>query len=62
MVGKKLLWWGYQHVNGSFQVKRFLSDDDISDARNSPFCIRATGPFWALDREEAIKILNEKLG
>ena len=61
MERKKLLWWGYQHVNGSFQVKRFLSDEDISDARNSPFCIRATGPFWALDREEAIKILNEKL-
>ena len=61
MGGKKQLWWGYLHKSGSVHAKRFFSDDDISDARLSGFCVKATGPFYASNMEEALSILNGKL-
>lgn len=54
------LWWGYKHVNGSYQVKIFFSKLDIDEARESPFCDIAIGPFSANSREEALKIVEER--
>ena len=61
MGGKKQLWWGYLHKSGSVHAKRFFSDDDISDARLSSFCVKTTGPFYASSMEEALSILTGKL-
>ena len=61
MGGKKQLWWGYLHTSGSVHAKRFFSDDDISDARLSGFCVKATGPFYASTMEESLSILTVKL-
>ena len=52
-------WWGYIHVNGSPQVKRYFSKLDIEEAHESPFCEKVYGPFDATDREGAFKELNK---
>lgn len=57
----KLLWWGYKHINGSYQVKRFFDREDIAEAMESPFCSIISGVFYADSREEAMEILIEKL-
>lgn len=48
-------WWGYKHVNGSFQAKRYFGPLDIQEAHESPFCERVAGPFLASGRDEALK-------
>jgi len=48
-------WWGYLHVNQSIQVKRFFSDSDIHEARESDFVLAVTWPFGAVDREDALR-------
>jgi hypothetical protein len=54
-------WWGYRHVNGSVQVKRYFDLRDFDDAKESPFCEQVVGPFKADGREEAIKLAKELL-
>jgi len=59
----KLLWWGYVHTNGSIQVKRYFSELDIDEARESPFVKSAYGPWDCKNREEAIaKVRNSAMG
>lgn len=58
LEARKPLWWGYLHVNGTLQVKRFFHINDILEAQESPFVERANGPYPAADREEAIKNLQ----
>lgn len=57
-------WWGYLHVNGSIQVKRFLDYYDISEADESDFVQRTYGPFQAASRDAALEhikaLINEK--
>ena len=58
----KNLWWGYQHTSGTLQVKRYFGPSDIQEAKESPFCETVIGsPFEAEDREDALRILKEKL-
>jgi len=47
-------WWGYRHINGSLQVKRYFDSRDLDDARDSDFVISYTGPFDASDRDDAL--------
>ncbi len=47
-------WWGYKHSNGSYQAKVYFGPKDISEAEESPFCVKAVGPFMAEDREDAL--------
>lgn len=54
-------WWGYLHTNGTIQVKRFFDTLDIIEAADSPFVQRTTGPFNAVDRADAVKIVTERL-
>lgn len=54
----KLKWWGYLHVNGTIQAKRFFDDRDIQDARESDFVARVHGPFEAEDRNFALLVLD----
>jgi len=57
----KNLWWGYQHTSGTLQAKRYFEPLDIQEARESPFCEIVIGPFEAENREDAIRIIKEKL-
>jgi hypothetical protein len=51
----KLMWWGYQHQNGSVQVKRWFGDhkDYTDDCEGNPFVRRVIPPFEAETRIEA---------
>jgi hypothetical protein len=55
-------WWGYQHLNGSLQVKRYFGPLDIQEARESPFCELVYGPFPASDRDDALATIVELVG
>lgn len=57
----KLSWWGYLHISGSIQVKRYFGALDTDEALDSPFCKIVKGPFQAKDREEALQILTKLL-
>lgn len=54
MSDKKQKWWGYRHVNGSLQAKRFFVELDIQEAEESEFCETVFQPFEAGNREEAL--------
>lgn len=57
---KKLEWWGYVHINGRIQVKRFFGQRDIDEANESDFVVRTAGPFMATDRADAFRIMEDK--
>jgi len=63
-MANEMMWWGYLHSNGSLQVKRWFGDrkDYLDDCRGNDFVQRVASPFVATSREEAIKILQERLG
>lgn len=50
----KRQWWGYKHTNGNYQTKPYFGPQDITEAKESPFCAIVVGPFEAEDREEAL--------
>lgn len=52
------LWWGYRHVNGSVQAKRYFDRRDIQEAHESDFCAQVVGPFEADTREAALSIVE----
>jgi len=52
---KKNLWWGYKHVSGTYQAKRYFEPLDITEAIESPMCEIVTQPFEAENREDAIE-------
>jgi hypothetical protein len=56
----KGLWWGYEHVNGSIQAKRFSEDRDIEDAKESDFVKRVSTRFWATSRGHALEQLKRR--
>jgi hypothetical protein len=51
-------WWGYVHMNGSIQVKRYFDLRDLDEARESDFVARVFVPFLAQDRQSALDRLN----
>jgi hypothetical protein len=55
------LWWGYKHVNGTIQAKRCFSHEVMIDAYDSDFIETVVPPFEADSREEALKIITEKV-
>lgn len=59
----KLMWWGYLHSNGTVQCKRWWGDveDYTGDCIGNPFVLEVVMPFEADSREEAIKILEDRL-
>lgn len=50
----KNLWWGYLHVNGEIQAKRFFNYEDIQDAKDSVFVKKIFEPVKCSSKEEAI--------
>ena len=55
-------WWGYKHVNGKYQAKRYFDQRDIQEAYESPFVDSVTNSFQAKDRNDALNIVKQKLG
>ena len=57
------MWWGYLHQNNSIQVKRWFGDhkDYGEDCDGNDFVQRVVPPFAAASREEAIKVITERL-
>lgn len=60
MSNNEHLWWGYKHIRGSYQAKRYWGDQDLDDARDSPFCEEVVGPFTATDRDQALSIVEQR--
>lgn len=58
----KNLWWGYKHINGNYQAKRYFEPLDIQEARESDFVDDVCGPFEADGREDALKQVEGQLG
>lgn len=52
----QIMWWGYRHINGTIQVKRFFSHEDIREAKQSAFVSAVCGPFLAEGREHALRL------
>jgi hypothetical protein len=53
-------WWGYKHVSGSLQAKRYFDKEDLIEAKESPFVAQIVQPFEAKDRAEALLIIKTK--
>lgn len=51
---EKNLWWGYLHVRGTLQAKRYFDKRDLDEAYESDFVAQVVQPFMAKDREEAL--------
>ena len=60
----KTYWWAYVHSsNNSIQLKRWFGDrkDYTEDCQDNPFVLKIVEPFEANTREEAMKIVLDKL-
>lgn len=59
-----IMWWGYLHQNGTVQIKRWFGDhkDYTEDCDGNDFVQRVVEPFKAGSREEAERIIVERLG
>jgi hypothetical protein len=56
-------WWGYRHISGMVQAKRFLDDDDrrsIRCAYESSFIAEVVEPFPAETRDDALSIIAKR--
>jgi len=60
-VTNMLWWWGYKHVNGSLQVKRYFDPLDLKEAHQSPFVDIVAGPWECNGRDEALSKLETEL-
>jgi len=60
---KNKMWWGYLHSNNTIQVKPWFGDilDYTTDCYNNPFVIKVVEPFEVDTRDEALKIISDKL-
>ena len=56
------LWYGYKHVNGSYQAKRYFDRRDLTDCQESDFVDSYTQPFEAENREDALAEVEKRLG
>lgn len=54
-------WFGYMYSDGNLQAKRYFEPLDIREAEESPFVMGVCGPFEANGRDEALKMVGEKL-
>jgi hypothetical protein len=52
-------WWGYLHTSGTLQAKPYREPLDIQEAKESPFCKKVVGPFDALNRDHALRIVQQ---
>jgi hypothetical protein len=56
-------WWGYLHEDGSIHAKRVFDptiQGDLDEAFESPFVFHVVAPFYAYDRQGALKTIEIK--
>lgn len=58
---KPIVWYAYLHLNMSIQLKRLYDIEYKQDCIASPFCLKWTEPFEAIDRETAMKMAIAEL-
>ena len=56
---EQFLWWGYKHISGTYQAKRYFELRDIQEGMESDFCEAVVGPFKAKDRDDALEKVKE---
>lgn len=61
MSNNQNLWWGYLHINGSVQVKRYFDERDLDDAYESDFVDLVIQPFPADGRADALEKAHNKI-
>jgi hypothetical protein len=54
-------WWGYAHVGGTLQVKRYFDHRDLQEARESDFVERVLPVIDAESRDDAIRQYMDQL-
>lgn len=59
---REVAWWGYRHINDSIIVKRYFSEQDIKEAKESDFVKEIFPPFIAINHTEALEILTKEEG
>jgi hypothetical protein len=57
----KQTWWGYLHINGTIQAKRYFDSRDTAEAEESVFCGKVVYPFEAENREKAIEHIKSQV-
>jgi len=60
-MNREIQWWGYVHIDGSLQVKRYFSAKDLTEARESPFVESVYGPWEVNGRDDAISKLKQEI-
>lgn len=54
------LWWGYKHISGTFQAKKYYDERDTQEAEDSPFVAEVVYPFEAIDRDAALEHVKQQ--
>lgn len=54
------LWWGYKHISGTYQAKRYYDERDTQEAEESEFVAQVVYPFRASDRDQAIEYIKSQ--
>lgn len=60
-IMKPIVWYAYLHSNMSIQLKRLYDIQYQQDCKESPYCLKWTEPFPAIDREAAMKMAIAEL-
>ncbi len=55
-------WFGYEHINGTLHVKRYLSTEQVDEVYESDFVKNVYGPWKCQGRHAAVKKMNQVLG
>lgn len=52
-------WWGYKHISGTYQAKRYFDKRDLEEAYESGLVDQVVQPFYADNRDEAIEYVKQ---
>lgn len=57
---EKLQWWGYKHISGTYQAKRYFDKRDLEEAYSSDFVEQVVQPFYADSRDDALDHIKKQ--
>lgn len=60
-MSRGVKWWGYLHVSGTLQLKRYFGPLDIQEAKESEFVEFVAGPWEVEHRVQAMSKLKEAI-
>ena len=53
-------WYAYEHIEGGIHAKRLFSQEDISEARESPFVKEVRGPIEGT-KQDALNLFKGEI-